>query len=350
MANSIFVLVLAAGFSLLLTWCFKKLPGERWQIFASVPVGKDASGRWRGVNLTYYGLLSANAYGAAIAILYVLLGAVSVPLWAIFAVVAPILIVCVAASKLIARMVEKKAHTFTVGGASFVGILLAPWIITFVPRASIWPIDFHIPVMPALAALSISYAMGEGIGRLACISFGCCYGKPLSSVHPFLRRIFENRCFIFSGKTKKIAYASGLDGQKVIPVQAITSVLYVCAALAGIELYLSSHFLASFILTVVITQGWRAFSEMLRADYRGEGKVSAYQVMGVTAIVYSLSLPMLFPDSPVNPPDLMAGLRCIWQPTFLVFLYAVRIAIFIYTGRSSVTGSTLSFHVNGSRI
>ena len=30
-----------------------------------------------------------------------------------------------------------------------------------------------------LAALAIGYILGEGLGRLACLSFGCCYGKPL---------------------------------------------------------------------------------------------------------------------------------------------------------------------------
>ncbi|HEX9264801.1 MAG TPA: hypothetical protein VF977_10550 [Candidatus Binatia bacterium] len=29
----------------------------------------------------------------------------------------------------------------------------------------------------------------------------------------------------------------------------------------------------------MLTQGWRAFFEVLRADYRGAGKITAYQVM-----------------------------------------------------------------------
>jgi prolipoprotein diacylglyceryltransferase len=349
MVNSLFVTTLAVGFTLLLAWSFKKLPDERWQILASVPISKDVSGHWRGVNLTFYGLLTANAYGAAVAILFVLLGAVSVPLSSTFAVAGSILMVCVPASKLVARLVEKKSYTFTIGGASFVGIVLAPWIITLIQRIPSGMVDAHIPMMPAMAALAISYALGEGLGRLACISFGCCYGKPLSQIHPVMRRIFENHCFVFSGKTKKIAYASGLDGEKVVPIQAITSVLYIVAGLIGIQLFLHSHFVAALILTIVVTQGWRAFSETLRADYRGDGKVSAYQIMGVIAIVYSLSLPLLFQPEAADPPDLTAGLGCIWNPAFLLFLYALRFGIFIYTGRSMVTGSTLSFHVHGSR-
>ena len=44
-------------------------------------------------------------------------------------------------------------------------------------------------------------------------SFGCCYGIPLSQVHPMIRRIFGGRGIIFHGETKKIAYVSGLEGE-----------------------------------------------------------------------------------------------------------------------------------------
>jgi len=350
MVNTLFILTLAVGFGFLLAWSFKTLPGERWQIMASVPVVKEESGIWRGINLTYYGLLNANAYGVAVAFMFILMGSVSVPLRATFMVVAVLLTLCVPSSKLIARVVEKKSSTFTVGGASFVGIVLAPWVIDFINMIPAEMTGFHIPVIPALAALSISYAFGEGMGRLACISFGCCYGKPLSQSHPIVRRIFENRSFTFYGKTKKIAYASGMEGEKVIPVQAITSVLYIGTGLAGTFLFLYAHFLAALMLSVLVTQGWRAFSEMLRADYRGEGKISVYQVMGVIAVIYTLNISILFPQALMGPADLMAGLRSIWNPTSLLFLYALWFAIFIYTGRSMVTGASLSFHVNSNRI
>lgn len=350
MFNLFFVLSLAAVFGLILTWSFRTLPNEKWQILASVPVAKDADGNWRGVNLTYYGFFTANAYGASLAILYVLLGSMSIPLGSILAVVVSLLMVCVPASKLIACVVEKKSYTFTIGGACFVGILLAPWIILLAPKALPGIVRSPIPMMPALAAFSISYALGEGFGRLACISFGCCYGKPLGQVGPTLRRIFENHSFVFLGSTKKIAYASGLEGEKVIPVQAITCVLYLAIALAGIYLFLCSCFLSAFLLTLTVTQGWRALSELLRADYRGEGKITVYQVMGLVAIPYSLSLPVFFPPVSLDPPDLWKGLNELWDPMALLFLYVVRLAIFLYTGRSMVTGATLSFHVNPDRI
>jgi prolipoprotein diacylglyceryltransferase len=75
----------------------------------------------------------------------------------------------------------------------------------------------EIPVMAALAAVMIVSGMGEGLGRIACISFGCCYGKPLAKVHPTVRRIFDKWNFVFSGKMKKISYASGMEGEEVVP-------------------------------------------------------------------------------------------------------------------------------------
>ncbi len=350
MENALFVFALGLGFGLLLVWSFKTLPGEKWQIFASVPVAKEGPDRWRGVNLTYYGLLNALAYAAAAALMLVLLGSISVPALGIFMVAAAILACCVPASTLVARLVEKKPCTFTVGGASFVGVVIAPWVIEFINGTLGRVMDLHIPVIPALAALSISYALGEGTGRLACISFGCCYGKPLSKSHPVIRKLFENRSFTFFGKTKKIAYASGMDGEKVIPVQAITSMLYIGAGVVGVSLFLQSKFQAAFALSVLITQVWRVLSEMLRADYRGEGRVSAYQVMGVAAAVYAMSLPLVLPSVPLPPPDLMAGLRLIWNPLPLLLIQALAFLVFMRTGRSMVTGSFLSFHVIRERI
>jgi hypothetical protein len=86
---------------------------------------------------------------------------------------------------------------------------------------------------PALAAIMIAYAFGEGLGRLACISFGCCYGVALQEAHPLLRRVFDRWHFVFFGDTKKISYASGLAGKQVVPIQAITLLLYIGIGLAA---------------------------------------------------------------------------------------------------------------------
>jgi prolipoprotein diacylglyceryltransferase len=83
----------------------------------------------------------------------------------------------VPSSKLMARIVERKKHTSTIGGASFVGLLLAPWIIQGTQVVCLSTGAGQVSVMVVLAAVMICYTLGEGLGRLACISFGCCYGK-----------------------------------------------------------------------------------------------------------------------------------------------------------------------------
>ena len=72
MVNEAFVLGLAVVCVFLLVWACKTLPAEQWQILASIPITKDESGLWRGINLTYYGLLTANAAVVAVALLCIL--------------------------------------------------------------------------------------------------------------------------------------------------------------------------------------------------------------------------------------------------------------------------------------
>jgi len=331
-------------------WGFKVLPGERWQIVASVPVSRTEQGGWIGVNFTWYGLLTANAYLVSVAVLLVLMGAVGVPPIGTAILTVVMLCCCVPASRLVARIVEKKAHTFTVGGAVFVGILITPFVIALINSTVGEVLAFHIPVMPAYAAIAIAYAFGEGLGRMACISFGCCYGKPLATSSELLKRLFAGRGFVFFGSTKKIAYAGGLEAIEVIPIQAITAVLYAVCGLTAAGMYLSSHHTGTFLLATITTQGWRSFSETLRADYRGEGTISAYQIMGMIGVAYAIAAACLLAHEPVVQPDLSAGLKNLWSPAMILFLQGLWILIFLYTGRSTVTGATLSFHVHRNRI
>lgn len=350
MTNLFFMLMFATPLALYLSWGFTVLPGERWQILAAVPLRKKYGEQWDGVNLTWYGLLSANAYAVAVAVLFVLMGSVRVPLAGTAILAAAMLLVCVPASRLVARIVEKKAHTFTVGGAVFVGVLIAPWIVLLINNTAGAALSFRIPPAAALTAFAIAYSFGEGLGRLACISFGCCYGKPFSDASPWLRRLFAGRSFSFRGKTRKVAYAGGLEGEKVLPVQALTAIIYVACGLVGMVLFLNSLHAAAFILCMVVTQGWRVISETMRADYRGEGKFSAYQVMGVIAIIYGAISMFLTQGQSISEPVILAGVADIWHPAPIVFLQLLWFVIFFFTGRSTVTGSTLSFHVHRDRI
>lgn len=350
MSPLLFVLLLALICYLILAWGFRTLPGEGWQILAAMPRRRNTTGDWEGLNLTWYGLLTANAYLAATAILFLLLGTLRVPGPAILTVAVLMLGICVPASRIVAWLVEGKAHTFTVGGAVFVGTLVAPWV---VGMTNLLPWGTSLPAMPVLATLSAivtAYAFGEGLGRLACLSFGCCYGKPIETCPPLLRALFAGRPLVFSGALKKIAYASNLEKIPVIPVQVLTATLYVTTGLINTWLFLDGHFASAFIFGTLVTHGWRVGSELLRADYRGEQTFSAYQWMGLAAIPYALAMAVWFRDGIQHHADLTAGFTALWNPGAVLALQGVWLAIFFYTGRSSVTGATLSFHLHRERI
>jgi hypothetical protein len=347
MENEIFIVIVAVLSFSLLWWGFKELPHERWQIMAAIPMRKIDGEKWDGVNLTYYGVFSANAYAAAMIILFILFGALKIDLRATLALFLVMMAFCIPMARILAMIVEKKVHTRTVGGAVFVGILIAPLSILIVNQ--IMCSGVSIPYMPAMASLAISYAFGEGLGRLACISFGCCYGRLLSECPPFLQKLFRKYYFIFSGRTKKIAYESGLDGKQVFPVQAITSSLYVMTGLVCSYLFLNGLYAISFLIAILVTQGWRFLSEIVRSDYRGQGRVSVYQLMSVGAIIYSLILWMWLPDSMITP-TVIQGIRTLWQPDIIVILLFMWLGIFLHTGCSKVTGAILSFHVHTDKI
>lgn len=346
MLTELFVLGLGVVFMAYLTWGFRRLPREEWQILATLPMRRDAGGQWHGLNLTYYGLLSSIAQLVSVIVIFLLFGAVGVSRLETVLMVVAVMGVCVPASKIVALLVEKKSAVLTVGGAAFVGILLAPWV-THLGNTLF---GAHIPVVPALAAMSVAYAFGEGLGRLACISFGCCYGKSLAQSHPFVQWLFRRWHFVFHGSTKKIAYASNLAGEKVVPIQAVTALLYTGAGLAGMLLYLHSAYSPALLLTLGVTQLWRAFSETLRADWRGEGRVSVYQILALVSLIYGALVLWLLPRAVLPVASLGAGLDELWHPGMVLFLLGLWLATFLYYGRSLVIGSRLSLYVCHDRI
>jgi len=334
----------------LMGWGFKNLPKERWQIMGVVPVRKTEDGRWQGRNLTWYGFYNAIAYGLATALLLVLLGAYGISPFSVFVIALPLLAVCIPSARIIAGIVEKKSSTFTVGGASFAGVICIPWIIRLAEATGIGGIGNHMTVNNGLAAVSIAYIFGESLGRLACLSFGCCYGKAISEVHPLVRRIFFGKSIVFSGKTKKIAYAHGLDGLNMIPIQAATSILYGIFGLIGIFLFLGGHSTAAFLATALFSQAWRFVSEFFRSDYRGKGKISAYQMMSLSLIPYTVFISLVFDETRPDLPILWQGLQTLWNPAVLFFLQALWLGVFLYFGQSRVTGAEISFFVVKEKI
>jgi hypothetical protein len=350
MSKELFVILLATLFGAVFTWAFRMLPREQWQIIAAVPQTKGADGIWRGLNLTYYGFFQATSNSLAAAMMIILLGAIGIPAAGTFSLMIAIFAICWPSSRLIARLVEKKSYTFTIGGALFAGAIAAPFIIQLMNLAFSGVFGKRMPVIPTLAAGSIAYAYGEGFGRLSCISFGCCYGKKVEHLWQPLRRIFESVNFVFAGSTKKVAYEGDLEGAHLVPIQAITAIIYTITALAGTYLYLGSNFVTALMLTMILTQAWRALSETLRADFRGNArKFSAYQAMAILVIIYQIFVVMYF-EAATLPADIRNGLDSLWDPMVLLLCQVHWTAVFLITGRSMVTGSTLTFFVHRDRI
>jgi hypothetical protein len=347
MIDAAFIATLAALIAGLLLWGFKTLPQERWQMIAAVPVIKDRDGEWRGMNLTFYGFFSATGsiFGMALALLLLASMRVSMPVAVIL--VAGMIVLCLPASRLVAAVVEKKSNTYTIAGAAFVAAILLPPVLWFGGKyLAGWGLALY--AVPTLAAAAIAYALAEAIGRLACMSFGCCYGMPLKDASPRLAKLFRRFHTVFHGETKKAAYASGLQHEPLIPVQALTSVVFTWSGLVGLVFFVMQYWRLALIVPVVGTWGWRAIAENLRADHRGNTRISIYQMMSIVALVYLAGAAFLLPASGPAP-DLIIGLSAVAKlPVFLV-LQGLWVLMFLFYGRSRVTASVLSFHVVAER-
>ncbi|OPY74076.1 MAG: hypothetical protein A4E63_00879 [Syntrophorhabdus sp. PtaU1.Bin050] len=97
MVNELFILGSAVCFALILLWSFKHLPRERWQIIAAVPVKKDQTGLWCGMNITYYGFIIASAQAPAVSMFFVLMGAINVSHGDLAIILIGLLFLCLAA-------------------------------------------------------------------------------------------------------------------------------------------------------------------------------------------------------------------------------------------------------------
>lgn len=346
MSELSFLLVLSLVFSGLFAWGFKFLPGERWQMLAVVPLHKHHDNSWHGLNITYYGFFVATSQLFGVILLLILLGSLSISLAGTLAAVLLLLLVCLPAARVIARIVEKKQHTFTIGGAAFIGIILSPWAIGLSASSlSALGIGIYMPILPTLAAMSICYTLGEGLGRLGCISYGCCYGKPLCEFSSAVQKVFRGRSFTFTGDTKKAVYEGQFGGQSLVPIQAITAVIYAVTTIVATALFLHGAFTAALLISIVISQGWRIASETLRADFRGFSKISAYQKMGAAAILYVAILPFVLPGEALPVPNLAEGIGQLWSPGLILGLQLMWLLFFYVFGKSSVTTSEVSFEI-----
>ncbi|EKF72960.1 hypothetical protein A11A3_16090 [Alcanivorax hongdengensis A-11-3] len=344
MAADLFLAGWALLFAVVYRFLFRHLPEERWQFVASLPLRKNADGSWQGLNLTFYGLFTGLAGGMGVACFILLTAAAGVPLMTALLLTLGVLAICLPSAKLIATLVEKNRHGFTVGGASFVGIVIAPLFLWLADLASQAWWQTSLPILPMLAAMSIAYVLGEGIGRLACISFGCCYGQALRHAPRWARRLFCTLNHVFVGKTKKIAFAGEMEAVKVIPIQAVTCVVYTALALICMALFFHSQFQLAFALSLVGSQLWRVYSETLRADYRGGSSlISAYQVMALLAALYGIVISALLPAHVGLTPSLGEGLNTLWSAGVIVSLQAITVVMFFFSGTSTITTGELRF-------
>jgi hypothetical protein len=90
------------------------------------------------------------------------------------------------------------------------------------------------------------------------------------------------------------------------------------------------------------------YSETLRADYRGGGRISVYQVMAALSVVIAGLLALTLPAAGHVRADVVRGLAVLWSPGILLFLEFLWLGLFLFMGRSETTASTLSLHVNPS--
>jgi hypothetical protein len=341
--NATFTAALAALILVVLVWGFKTLPAERWQMIAAVPIEKGPDGGWRGLNLTYYGFFSATGMVFGISLAILLLCSIHTSMAIVLSVVAGMLVLCLPASRLVAAIVEKKSSTYTIAGAAFVATLVLPPLLGF-GQIALRPSGITLHPKAILAAAAIAYALAEAIGRLACLSFGCCYGVPLRQTSPRLSRLFRHFNTVFYGTTKKAAYAAALQEEPLIPVQALTSIVFAASGLIGLAFFLTQHWRLALLVPVCGTWGWRAVAESLRADHRGNTRISAYQVMSLIAMAYLLSAAFILPKGGPAP-DLEFGFLQVTTVPVILTLQSLWIFLFLFYGRSRVTASVLTFHV-----
>lgn len=324
-------------------WLFRVLPQERWQFLATLPWRKHQEGDWHGLNLTLYGLFTALA--TCISCATFLLLAASTGTYASIALGAMLVIlaVCLPAAKLLATRIEKNPHGFTVGGASFVGILLAPWLLGACNLVAAHVGLAPIPIISLLAAMSIAYVLGEGIGRLGCLSFGCCYGKPVCESPAWMQYCCSLSDHRYFGKTRKIAFAGNMEGVRVVPVQAATCVMYTLLAAMGTSMFFHQQHAWALLVSLLGSQAWRLLSEQWRADFRGHHRYfSPYQWMTLASSLYVIVTVLLLPDE-TRVANVANGLTTLWQPVVILALQAITLAVFLYAGTSTITTSRIYF-------
>jgi putative Ca2+/H+ antiporter (TMEM165/GDT1 family) len=346
--NAIFIASLSGLLVIILSWGFRKLHREGWQFLAVLPRGRRDEGTWEGLNITWYGLFNALGAMMGAAVLIVLMGSVGAPTRTVFLLIGLLLPLGVLAGKWVARLVEGRTTTSTSAGAFFVITLLAPWAVLTANRMFAAPPSLDVTTF--LAGAFTAFALGESLGRLACLSFGCCYGRPVRDCPPLVRKLLGRWPVRYEGLTRKASYEAGFQNESLVPIQPITSIVSGSIGLAGTALFLSGRFRIAAVGVLVALQVWRWISEFLRADDRGGGTLSKYQIMAALNVVYLAILLPIFPSAPVRIPEVVDGLRLLWHPGMLLFILGLGAFVLRFTGFSQVTASQVTFHLVHDRV
>ncbi|MFH0976294.1 MAG: prolipoprotein diacylglyceryl transferase family protein [Spirochaetota bacterium] len=332
--QSIYLLLTAITVMSCVIWYFSftRFTHERYQVLFCFPTEKKENS-WSGFCITWYGLIISLSFTFSFIIFVFLMGSSGI---SYLSVVIPVLIsvaIGVLASKLLAERIEKTKATISVAAAMFTSFLLIP------PSFFIYGKIFSetpIPVMIVLSSISIAFAFGEGYGRIACISFGCCYGKPVDKTGWFLRRIFHRMNFTFRGGLKKASYAGNLEGSPLVPIQGITSIVNVLTGITGIVLYYHGNFSSTLLTVIISLSAWRILSEQFRIDNRGSGKISAYQIMSLFNIGYSVFISVaLYSANPLLP-DFEKGINAVLSREIFPVSIVIFSILLIFYGKSKV--------------
>ncbi len=135
-----------------------------------------------------------------------------------------------------------------------------------------------------------------------------------------------------------------MEAVRVIPIQAVTCVIYTALALMASALYFHGQFAVAFAISLIGSQLWRVYSETLRADYRGGSTLfSAYQFMALAAALYGVVIAAWLPAHQGLQPDLMAGLNALWSPGVIISLQLITVVMFFFSGTSTITTGELRF-------
>lgn len=325
-------------------------PGR--QFIATMPRGDISQDGIRGTNLTTYGALIAMGLMAGATLMVFLLGTTAMPMIPAGITCVSVLSAALISARTMAKIIERKRFTFTVGGAFAVCLAIAPWLAACIRSLWIASGGSAYPLIVLLTALALAYVLGEAIGRLACLSFGCCYGRPLADLPPRFQRLFRDWPAVFTSPTHKAVYESGFRNEPLIPVQLIAAAGNGVLATIGLFLFLETHYKAAFLTTAAGTQLLRFGLEYLRADYRGAmKKVSPYQILSLSGIPYVILVAMILDKPAATPcPVLSAGAAALWTPAAILLIQGIGLVACFYFGISRVTTSTINFGVRNDRV